>query len=71
MSRTPARSTGAIPIAEIVAFGMPRTVPVVGDGLLSLEAEGAGMALGGTPDARVRAHDCTAARAGTRIVFTR
>jgi alpha-glucosidase (family GH31 glycosyl hydrolase) len=59
------------PIAEIVAFGMPRTAPVIGDGLLSLEADGTGMVLAGTPDARVRTHDCTATRAGGRIVFAR
>ncbi len=59
------------PVAEIVAYGMPETPPVIGDGLLSLAAEGAGMAIDGAPDARLRAYDCVAVRQGKRIVFKR
>jgi alpha-D-xyloside xylohydrolase len=59
------------PVDEIRAYGMPTTAPVVGDGVLSLEFEGARAILSGAPDARLRVYEGTVAREGSVIVFGR
>jgi hypothetical protein len=44
---------------------------VAGDGVLSLRFEGPRVYLSGASEASLRVYDCTATRAGGRIVFAR
>lgn len=59
------------PIAEIRAYGMPATEPVVGEATLSLRFDGPRLILSGAPTAELHVYGCTATREGPAIVFAR
>jgi alpha-D-xyloside xylohydrolase len=59
------------PVAEIAAYGFPEAEPVIGDGVLAFDVDGARTALSGAGNARLRLYGCTASREGGTIIFGR